>query len=177
MLAALCLIALGALNTNSAKAASAAEIDSQVDQALAKLHSSTPATVDLTDKAKGVLVFPNIVKAGFGIGGQFGEGALRVNGATTGYYNTVAASIGWQIGAQSYSQVLFFMTDDAMNYLDSSEGFEVGVDANAVLATVGAGGDLSSSTLQAPIIAFVFGQQGLMAGITIEGSKITKIDK
>ena len=122
-----------------------------------------------------VLVFPDIVKAGFGLGGQYGEGALRRNDATVGYYNITSASFGFQAGAQSYSQALFFMNEDALNYLDQSKGFELGADANVAVMNQGLNVDASSTTVQDPIVAFAFGQKGLMAGATVEGSKITRI--
>jgi lipid-binding SYLF domain-containing protein len=122
-----------------------------------------------------VLVFPEIVKAGFGFGGQYGEGALRRGGVTTAYYNVASASFGLQIGAQSYAQALFFMTEDALRYLDKVNGFELGADAGVAVVNLGKGVDVNSSTLQDPIVAFAFGQQGLMAGATVEGSKITPI--
>ena len=134
-----------------------------------------PPPRPLSDKAKGILVFPSIVKGGFVVGGQYGQGALMKGGTTVAYYNIVAASFGWQIGAQSFSQAWFFMTDKALQYLDKSSGFEAGVDATVAVADVGKGGDLSTTTLQSPIIAFVFGQSGLMAGLSLQGSKVTKI--
>jgi lipid-binding SYLF domain-containing protein len=161
--------------TPAAEAATGAEIDAKVDLALAQLLRESDTARALADKAVAILVFPDIVKGGFGIGGQFGEGALRRNGKTLGYYNIAAASFGLQIGAQSFSQAIFFMTEEALAYLDSSKGFEIGADANVALANEGLGYDVTSSTVQDPIIAFVFGQKGLMAGLTIEGSKITKL--
>jgi lipid-binding SYLF domain-containing protein len=168
---------LGAVADRPAIAATAAEIDAEVRLALDRLYRESPAARNLAETAKGVLVFPNIVKGGLIIGGQYGEGALRRGGRTVGYYNTVAASWGLQAGAERYSQAIFFMTDEALRYLDQSRGFEIGVDATVAVANVGAGGDLTSSTLQSPIIAFVFGEQGLMAGISIEGSKVTRIER
>lgn len=176
LLAALMIAGASIAPVQDAQAASAAELEASANTALEALRRDVPGAGELMDNAKGVLVFPNIVKAGLGVGGQFGEGVLRKGGSTAGYYNTVAASIGWQIGAQSFSQVMLFMTDDALAYLDRTEGFEVGADISAVVANEGVGADLTSSQLQ-PIIAYVFGQQGLMAGISLEGSKITKIDK
>ncbi len=175
-LVALCLCWALSL-TPAARAASGPEIDAKVDIALAQLLRESEAARALNDKAVAVLVFPDIVKGGFGIGGQYGEGALRRNGLTVSYYNIAAASFGLQIGAQTFSQAIFFMTEEAVAYLDSSKGFEIGADANVALANEGLGYDVTSSTVQDPIIAFVFGQQGLMAGLTIEGSKITKLQK
>jgi lipid-binding SYLF domain-containing protein len=161
----------------SADAATASEIDAKVDLALDRLLNESETARAIAEKAVAVLVFPSIVKGGLGIGGQYGEGALRRDGTTVGYYNIAAASLGLQIGAQSFSQAIFFMTEEALAYLDKSKGFEVGADANVALANEGLAYDATTSTIQDPIIAFVFGQQGLMAGLTLEGSKITKIEK
>jgi lipid-binding SYLF domain-containing protein len=176
-LAACLAILLVATPEQSARAASASEIDTKVDLALDRLMRESETARAVADRALAVLVFPDIVKGGFGIGGQFGEGALRKDGVTVGYYNIAAASIGLQIGAQTYSQAMFFMTEEALAFLDKSAGFEIGADANVALANEGLGYDVTTSTIQDPIIAFVFGQQGLMAGLTLEGSKITKITK
>ncbi len=165
---------LGAART--AHAASAAEIDAKVDIALDALMTESAAARAVSEDAVAVLVFPEIVKAGFGVGGQFGEGALRKDGVTTGYFNIASASFGFQIGAQSYSQVLFFMTEEALAGLDKARGFELGADASVAVASEGVGVDVSTNTLQDPIVAFVFGQKGLMGGVTVEGSKITRIN-
>ncbi len=157
-----------------ARAAAAEVIDAKVNIALNSLLSDSPAAQALAEKAVAVLVFPEIIKGGFGFGGQYGEGALRRNDATVAYYNIASASFGFQIGAQSYSQVLFFMTEDALRYLDQSKGFEVGADANVAVMNQGMNVDATSSTIQDPIVGFAFGQKGLMAGATFEGSKITR---
>jgi lipid-binding SYLF domain-containing protein len=176
-----CLAMLGAtgiamvLPGAGARAATAAEIDAKVDIALRELLGESPTARALADRAVAVLVFPDIVKAGFGIGGQFGEGALRRGGATVGYYNIASASFGLQIGAQSYGQALFFMTEESLGHLERSRGFEIGADANVAVATEGFGVDATSTTVANPIVAIAFGQQGLMAGAVIEGSKITAI--
>ncbi len=159
-----------------AEAASAEEIDAKVDIALNSLLADSPTAQAISEKALAVLVFPDIVKAGFGIGGQFGEGALRRDGVTVGYYNIASASFGFQAGAQSYSQALYFMTEEALAALAKIRGFELGADASVAVVTQGAGVDVSTATTQDPIVAFVFGQKGLMGGVTIEGSKITKIN-
>ena len=169
------LLAAGALGAApAAHAASAAEIDAKVDIALNSLLAENAAARAIGEDAIAVLVFPEIIKAGFGIGGQFGEGALRKGGMTTGYYNLASASFGFQLGAQSYSQVLFFMTEEALAGLDQVRGFELGADASVAVADQGLGVDVSTNTIQDPIVAFVFGQKGLMGGVTLEGSKITK---
>jgi lipid-binding SYLF domain-containing protein len=165
------------LPTGPALASNGAEIDAKADLALERLLRESEIAREVNDRAIAVLVFPDIVKAGFGVGGQYGEGALRRDGATIGYYNIAAASFGLQIGAQSFSQAVFFMTEDALAFLDKSEGFELGADAKVALANEGLGYNVTTSTIQDPIIAFVFGQQGLMAGVTIEGSKITQIER
>ena len=159
-----------------ARAASASVIDQKVDVALNSLLAQSPTAQALAEKAVAILVFPQVVKAGFGFGGEFGEGALRRNDATVGYYNLASASFGFQIGAQAYSEAYFFMTEDALASLDRTGGFEVGADAAVAVATEGLSAGASSATVTKPITVFVFGQQGLMAGATIEGSKITRIN-
>lgn len=160
----------------AAEAASKAEIDAKVDFALEALLAESEAAQAISEKALAVLVFPDIVKAGLGFGGQFGEGALRRDGVTTGYFNIASASFGFQAGAQTYSQVLFFMSEEALQNLGRARGFELGADASVAVASQGMGVDVSSTTAQDPIVAFVFGQKGLMGGVTVEGSKITKIN-
>lgn len=176
-LAGLLLFLVAFCPASGALGATAAEIDAEVETALERFQNEVPAGRALLDDAKAALVFPSIVKAGFGIGGQYGEGALRQGGQSVGYYNIVSASFGLQIGAQAYGLIILFMTEDALDYLDQSEGFELGVDAGVTLIETGAAGDLSTSTVQNPIVAFAFGAKGLMAGVTIEGSKITQLDK
>ncbi len=161
--------------TGHARGAMAHEIDTRVDLALERLMRESETARAIAERAVGVLVFPDIVKAGFGFGGQFGEGALRRGGVTEGYYNITAASFGLQIGAQSFSQVLFFMTEEALGYLQRVEGFEIGGNVNVTVIDEGVAVDAGSTTLQDPIAAFAFGQRGLMAGVTIEGSKISRI--
>lgn len=159
----------------AAQGFSAAEVDTEADLALTRLLQQSASARALADRAVAVLIFPDIVKAGFGLGGQYGEGVLRRGGVATGYYNIASASFGLQVGAQTYSQVLFFMTEEALAYLDRVQGFEIGADANVAVVNQGVGVDVSSSTLNDPIVAFAFGQKGLMAGVTLEGSKITRI--
>ena len=158
-----------------AAAGTAAEIDKEVALALEKLYAASPAAVELAKVSKGVLVFPDVVKAGLIIGGQYGEGALLVDGKTAGYYNTVAASYGLQAGAQSFGYAMFLMNSDSLNYLKKSEGWEVGVGPTVVVMDEGLAKSLTTSTAKEDIYAFIFGQKGLMAGIGIQGSKITKI--
>ena len=160
-----------------ARAASAAGIDADVDAALIKLYEEQPVAKMLADKAVAILVFPNMVKAGFIVGAQYGEGALLKKGRTVGYYNSVAASYGLQAGAQSFGYVLFLMTPSAVHYLNRSGGWEIGVGPSVVVADEGVARALTSTTLKSDVYAFIFDQKGLMAGIGLQGSKITKIKK
>ena len=158
-------------------AASAVEIDAKIDAALKDFYSKVGGGKTLAEKAKGILVFPSVLKAGFWIGGQYGEGALRINGETVNYYNIAGASFGFQFGAQSKSVILLFMTNKALSDFKNSAGWEAGVDGSVALADLGAGGALDSNTLQQPIIGFVFSNKGLMVDVSLKGSKITKINK
>jgi lipid-binding SYLF domain-containing protein len=161
------------------EAASRAEIDRDVAQALAEFRKFAPKAQATMNKARGVLVFPKVVKAGIGIGGEYGEGALRVGGRTVGYYSVASGSIGLQLGAQARSQVVMFMTDQALKDFRASDGWKAGVDGSIALATLGAGGEVMTpdSTKQAPVLAFVFGAKGLMYNLSLEGSKFTKLKR
>jgi len=171
----LLFVLLSVISPLSAIADSAAEIDRDVDSALQKLYGSSPAAVELAKTAKGVLVYPNVIKAGLVVGGQFGEGALRVGGKTVGYYNTVAASYGLQAGAQTFGYALFFMTDEGLDFLKSSDGWEIGVGPSVVVVDKGAAKSLTTTTAKDDIYAFFFSQEGLMAGAGLQGSKISRI--
>jgi lipid-binding SYLF domain-containing protein len=160
-----------------AVAASAEEIDTKVDGALAQFSEEVPGGAEFLNKAKGVLVFPTITKAGLGIGGEYGTGALRIGGKSVQYYNLASASFGFQIGAQQYSIVMTFLTDEALQQFRDSKGWEAGVDGSVAVAEWGAGDDINTKKFKDPIVSFVFGNKGLMAGVSIEGSKITKIEK
>jgi lipid-binding SYLF domain-containing protein len=154
-------------------AATAKELNRDVDVALEKLYRTTPAAKQLAGTAKGILVFPSIVKAGLGIGGQYGEGALRVRGKTAGYFKTVAASYGLQIGAQTFGYALFFVDDEGLQYLKKSDGWEVGVGPSIVVVDEGKARTMTTTTAQSGVYAFIFSQKGLMAGLGIQGNKIT----
>ena len=160
-----------------ALAESAAEIDRNVQSALATLYEKSSSAKIMGETAKGILVFPGIYKAGFIVGGQYGEGALLVNGKTAGYYNTVQGSFGLQIGAQKFGYALFFMNDSSREYLDKSDGWEVGVGPTIVVVDVGASGAATTTTLKADVYAFFFSQKGLMGGLGLQGTKITKLNK
>lgn len=161
----------------TAAAASAAEIDRDATAALNDLYKRYPAAKMLSKDAKAILVFPKILKAGLMIGGETGDGALRVKGRTVGYYNTSGVSYGLQIGAQTYGYALFLMTDSAVKSLDKAEGLEVGVGPSVVVMDDGMAKKTTTTTVKGDIYAFIFGQKGLMAGLGIQGSKITKLDK
>ena len=157
-------------------AGSSGEIDKKVEIALEKLYSSSPVARELSTVAKGVLVFPDIIKGGLIVGGQYGEGALLINNRRVAYYNTVAASYGLQAGVQSFGYVMFLMTDAALKYLEKSSGWEIGVGPSIVVVEQGIAKTLTSSTAKEDVYAFCFGQKGLMAGLGLQGSKITKIN-
>jgi len=160
---------VNALNTVTATAATASEIDRNVTQALITLYQTTPGAKVLADSAKGILVFPSIVKGGFIVAGQYGDGALRKNGKTVGYYRSLQASVGLQAGAQSFGYALLFIDDASLKYLDKSDGWELGTGPTLVVPDKGFAKNISTTTLQNGVYAFVFDQKGLMAGIGIEG--------
>lgn len=162
---------------NQAYAESAKEIDVSVDEALKKFNKEMPGGQGFINGAKGVLVFPQVIKAGFGIGGEYGEGALRINNKTVDYYSTMAASFGFQLGAQAKTVLLAFMEQKALDDFRTSEGWKAGVDGSIALVTVGMGDSLDTVNVKDPIIAFVFGQKGLMYNLTLEGSKFTKLKR
>jgi len=172
----LALAAVSLTSGRTALAASAATIEREADAALANLMETTPVAKMLAGQAKGILIFPNIVKAGFIVGAQYGDGALKIKRKTEGYYNMVAASYGLQAGAQSFAYAMFFMTDAAMNYFKKSEGFEVGVGPSVVVVDAGVAKSLTTTTAQSDVYSFIFGQEGLMAGLGVQGSKITRIN-
>jgi len=160
-----------------ARAASTADLDRDSGAALTKLYARQPVAKMLGQKARGILVFPTMVKAGFMFGGQIGEGALRKKGKVAGYYNSVAASYGFQAGVQKFGYALFFMSDTALDQLDATRGFEVGVGPSLVVVDEGIGRSITSNTITSDVYAFIFDQKGLMAGMGIQGSKITRINK
>ena len=158
-------------------AASAKEIDIRVDAALERFKTEVQGGAKFLENAKGVLVFPEVVKAGFGIGGEIGEGALRIKGKTVDYYSTASASIGFQLGAQLKTVVLVFLEQKALDKFRNSSGWEAGVDGSVALVELGAGKDINTVDMRDPIVGFVFSNKGLMYNLTLEGSKITKLKK
>jgi lipid-binding SYLF domain-containing protein len=158
-----------------AEAASAAAIDADVDATLREFALRVGGGRELLHKAAAVLVFPTVIKAGMGFGGEYGEGALLVRGQTVGYYNTISASVGFQLGAQARSVIIAFMTPEALGGFRRVKGWKVGVDGSVALITVGIGGSIDSSKIASPIVGFIFDGKGLMYNLTLEGSKITRI--
>jgi lipid-binding SYLF domain-containing protein len=160
-----------------ALAASRQELERDAAKALKSLYGGNRAAKLVGDKAVAVLVFPSIVKAGFMFGGQIGEGVLKKRGKTAGYYSSVAGSYGFQAGIQKYGYALFFMNSGALAYLDRSGGWEIGVGPSIVVVDEGMGKSMTSTTISQDVYAFIFDQRGLMGGMGIQGSKITRIEK
>ena len=167
----------GLVLSTGAIAASKTEIDATVAEAITEFYASSAAGQTLAREAAGMLVFPRVIKAGIGIGGEYGEGALIVGGDTVAYYNTVSASIGFQVGAQVKSQIILFMNQEALDRFRNSDGWEAGVDGSVAIVEFGAAGEISSNSIQQPIIGFIFSNRGLMYNLTFEGSKMTEIER
>jgi lipid-binding SYLF domain-containing protein len=171
------LILAGCQSTGGRLADSAADITRDSNAALQDLYANNPEAKHLARRAKGILVFPGIVKAGFLVGAQYGSGgALFKNGRTAGYYNIIAGSYGFQAGVESFSYALFFMDDTSLNYLNRSEGWEIGVGPSIVVVDKGLAKSLTTTTAKSGVYAFIFDQKGLMAGIGLQGSKISRIN-
>lgn len=158
-----------------ASADSAAEIEADVDYAMDRMFASVPGTKELAARARGVLIMPDVVKGGLIIGGSYGEGALKIGGATDGFYSVAAASVGYQIGVQTTSHALFFMTQEALDGFKRSEGWELGADAEFTVPGDGISLNLDTTTVKSPVIAVIFAQDGLLAGASLEGAKYTRI--
>jgi lipid-binding SYLF domain-containing protein len=176
-LAALCVMLLAVAGPRVALAASKTEIDIKVNASLEQFRKDVTGGAAFLEKAEGVLVFPEVLKAGFGVGGEYGEGALVIGGATADYYSTASASIGFQLGAQVKTIILVFLSRDALEKFRNSAGFEVGVDGSVALIELGVGEDINTRTIQDPIVGFVLSNKGLMYNLTLEGSKITRLSK
>ena len=169
------LMGTAALQSGCVTSSNTPAYDADATATLQQLYAESPVAASLGKQAKGILIFPDILNGGFIIGAHHGNGVLRVNGQTAGYYNTVAASYGLQAGIQRYGFVLFLMNDNAMSYLHASDGWELGVGPTIVIVDQGLAGSLSTTTLRGDVYAFAFNQTGLMGGIGIEGSKITEV--
>ena len=162
---------------NYANAATAEDLNQDATQALQILYKNNPVAESISKKAKAILVFPKVIKAGLVFGGAYGEGVLFKGSAVDGYYNSVSASWGLQAGAESYSYVVFLMNDKALRYLNKSDGWSIGTDPSVVVVNTGVAKDLSTTTLKKNAYAFSFDQQGLMANLSIEGTKISRIKR
>ena len=161
----------------AALAASAPEIDARADAALDRLRASAPEARRLLERAKGVLIFPRVIKVGIGVGGEYGEGVLRIEGESQHYYSTASGSFGFQLGAQAKAQFLLFMTPEGLRDFRRADGWEVGVDGSVTLIKVGAGASVDTTNIQDPVVAFVLADRGLMYDISLAGTKISPIQR
>lgn len=157
------------------QAASGPEIDADVRATLSHFTYQVRGSEDLLRRAAGVLVFPAIVKAGIGVGGEYGEGALLIGGRTRAYYNSISASVGFQLGVQKRSVIILFMTEDALRSFRRKDGWKIGVDGSVAIVTLGVGGSIDTNQITKPVLGFILDQKGLMYNLTLEGSKITRI--
>lgn len=176
------MLALGAMVASLAfaprgEAATAHEINANVRETLDRFFHKIGGARDLANKAVGILVFPTVVKAGVGFGGEYGEGALMIKGHTADYYNTVSASFGFQLGVQARSVIIMFMTDQALRQFRRTAGWKVGVDGSVAIVTVGVGGAIDTNKITSPVVGFILDPKGLMYNLTLEGSKITRISR
>ncbi len=171
------VVAVPLVASKPSSAATGKEITAQAEQALTRLYNEVPTAREYGRKAKGILVFPEITKAGIGIGGSYGEGVLFVGGKPVDYYSVGSGSLGLTLGAQSFSQVIMFMTDEALQKFRSSKGWEAGVDGSVVAIKEGTAGSMTTTTSQDPVVGFIFGQSGLMFDASFSGAKYTKIRK
>ena len=171
------VMGLSVLLAAPAWAETAAEIDAGVQAARDKCAADVPGCEAAAEKAQGMLVFPKVTKGAIGVGGSYGEGALIVDDRTAGYYSTAAASIGLQLGGETYAQIIMFTTPAALADFRNSSGWEVGANAKVAMIDQGKAADVNSIIADNPVVAFIFGQQGLMGDLSVQGSKITKLDR
>jgi len=170
------IVLLPAMMAPASAASTPGEIDAKVDAALARLKAEVPGSESVIADAKGILVFSGVIKAGFVIAGEGGEGALRIGGKTEGYYSIFSGSIGFQAGGQKRDIIMAFLDADALKKFQASNGWKAGADGTVTLIDTGASGTIDTATLKKPIVGFIVGQKGLMAGVSLDGSKITKLD-
>lgn len=173
------VLAAGALidAPSRAEAASAAEIEHDANETLHSFVRQVGGARELANKAVGILVFPSVIKAGIGFGGEYGEGLLIVDKRAAGYYNLISASFGFQLGAQERAVIIMFMTESALEAFDRRAGWKVGVDGSIAIITVGLGGSIDTDQISEPVVGFVLDQKGLMYNLTLEGSKISRIQR
>jgi lipid-binding SYLF domain-containing protein len=177
MMPILAVFLTGFFLPSAVSAATAKEIDASTDAALDNFKKSVNGANEFLAASKGVLVFPKVYKAGFWLGGEYGEGELRIDGKPVDYYSLTSGSLGLQFGAQAMTVMLVFIQDEALKKFRESQGWQAGVDGSVTVVDVGAGTKISSTTFDQPIIAFVFDQKGLMVNLSLQGSKFTKIKK
>jgi lipid-binding SYLF domain-containing protein len=179
-LRALCLVLFAAFailaQPQRSEAASAGEIDREANNTLHSFVEQVAGARELANKAAGILVFPSVVKAGIGFGGEYGEGVMLNQQRVVGYYNLISASFGFQLGVQERSVIIMFMTQGALNQFDRTAGWKVGVDGSVAIITVGIGGSIDTDKVTSPVIGFIIDQKGLMYNLTLEGSKISRIN-
>jgi len=168
---------ISVLLSGGVTAKTAREIDVSVDVAVERFYNQVNGAKEFVKSSKGMLVMPNVIKGALIVGGEYGEGALRIGGKTVGYYNTISGSIGFQIGGEAKDIILLFMTDEALKKFRASSGWEAGVDGNVALITIGAGERADTTTAKDPIVGFVFDAKGLIADISLKGAKFTKLNK
>jgi lipid-binding SYLF domain-containing protein len=169
--------AVGLLLSSMSFGATKAQIDERVHVTMQQFYQLNPAHHDLIARAKGVLVFPHITKGGVGVGGQFGEGALRVDGKNVAYYSISSASVGLTLGVAKHKEIILFMTQEALDKFTNSHGWSIGADTGVAVLSKGAGGDYDTQTLQRPILGFVFGEKGLIGDVSLEGSKVNQLER
>ena len=177
LLIALVTLITATVNVHTTQADSAREIDAGVRATLDKFYRKVGGAKGLAAKSVGMLVFPSVVKAGVGVGGEYGEGALLIQGATVGYYSTVSASVGFQLGVQKRSIIIMFMTKSALRQFRKTAGWKVGVDGSVAIVTVGVGGSIDTNKITSPVVGFILNPKGLMYNLTLEGTKITRINR
>lgn len=175
IMAAAGLAVIGLVASAPTFAGSKSEIDASADSALQRFYTLNPRNKELAGKAMGVLVFGKVTKAGAGVAGEFGEGALRVKGKTVDYYNMASGSVGLTLGVAEHSEVILFMTQASLDKFTQSEGWSVGADASVAVVSMGASADYDTKTLSKPVLGFLFDEKGLLGDLSFEGSKITKI--
>ena len=171
------LVALLVMPVTALAVDSAAVVDAKVDDAIKNFDREVNGSEVFLGQAAGYLVFPRVIKIGIGIGGETGDGALRVGGKTAGYYRTSAGSFGFQLGAQAKSIVIAFMTKEALEKFQNSSGWKVGVDGSVALIDLGAGKTIDTNNIKDPVVGFIFGSKGLMYNLTLEGTKISKVER
>lgn len=170
-------VALAVSTTGASAAQTAAELSAAVQKTIAACYQTVQTCKEFGNKASGMLVFPEVTKAAIGVGGEYGEGALVIDGKTVGFYSTTAASLGLQLGAEQRSQIIMFMTDEVLKKFRASDGWEIGGKAGVTVIDTGMGGKIDTKSFNDPVVGYIFGEKGLMADLSFEGQKISKIQR